>query len=142
MVDGGTITKVQEGVNAAKELTPLAAQYPMAFAMLLIALGAFGVVIVFYRRDVARSAELSAMIAVNRDQAVTQEVMSSQLEPIPLILTTLAVMAQLLGMEVAKTQLDAAAAEAKNGKEALKRRRFRTTGSVSTIPAGGPKEGD
>lgn len=145
MIDGGTTSKVQEGVQAAEKLAPLAAQYPIAFALLVVAAFAVGCIAIFYRRDTARSAELSAMVEVNRDQAATLELMSNQLDCMPILLSTLAVMAQLLKLstkELEEAQAEVKTAQAKLEEEKDKKRNRRTGGIVAfPAPAPAKKEG-
>jgi uncharacterized protein HemX len=141
-MDGGAPSRVQEGVAAAEKLAPLAAQYPIAFALLVVAAMSLVCIAIFYRRDTARSSELSAMIEVNRDQAATLELMSNQLDCMPILLSTLAVMAQLL--KLSTKELEEAQAELKENQDKidnLSQRRRRTSGSVPTFPAPAKKGG-
>jgi hypothetical protein len=147
-MDGGTaVSRVQEGVQAAEKLAPLANQYPIAFALLVVAAMAILCIAIFYRRDTARSGELGAMIEVNRDQAATLELMSNQLDCMPLLLSTLAVMAQLLKIstkELEEAQTEVKEAQAELSELSKKRRRGVTGAITATTPiaaAGGKKEG-
>lgn len=71
MIDGGTPDRVQQGVSAAKELVPLAAQYPMAFAMVVIC-AMFAVAIWFIGRRLLEMTEvLSKLVTVLEVQATT-----------------------------------------------------------------------
>lgn len=95
-MDGGPQSKLQEGVAAAEKLVPLAANYPIAFAMLAVIVFASACIWIFYRRDKARSAELASMVEVNKEQAEDLSAMAALLAVLPTILSYLATMAQVL----------------------------------------------
>lgn len=135
MADGGASDRVQQVVQAANQLVPLANNYPVAFALLAVILFAGGCVWIFYRRDKDRGVELTSMVEVNRDQAATMESMATLLEVLPTVLSYLATMAQVLKINGDELQraIDAAraATEELNGR---KRGRRQTGPVVARAP--------
>ncbi len=138
-MDGGAPSKLQDGVQAAEKLVPLANSYPMAFAMLAVIVFAGACVWIFYRRDKARSAELNAMVEVNKDQAEDLSAIAALLAVLPTILSYLQTIAQVLkindgelqkAIEVARKAADGLASRKKERDE----RRKRTTGSNVARP--------
>lgn len=135
MIDGGSGgTALQQGVQAAKDLVPLANSAPLGFAMVAVIAFAAGCLWLFARREKARSAELASMVEVNRDQAATMESMATLLEVLPTILSYLATIVAVLKINDVELQKAIEAARKAAEELSARRRPKRSTGSNVARP--------